>query len=281
MARTQAISMLSGASTPASLAEIYGLVIENVQKSTLSTALKSNQYTGNPAAGSVEFTRFSNATPKDYGTARAAGKGDKVKAKPITVNLSVHREIIEEVAKFDLETFGVPDIMRRRADNHVRRMSADLDSAFFAAGATDGTAFIPASGVTDIQAVVESWVQTLETLKNEYVDGVDRNLMALVLSPEKYGLLRVFLDTQPNPNVNTAAEEFGLYHGVKVYSCTRLPAKTNGLLMVDGVIGQPVVTNPYADPEKIPLSNDFAVEMFYDYGTETLAPDLVLKWVTE
>ena len=68
MARTQAISMLSGASTPASLAEIYGLVIENVQKSTLSTALKSNQYTGNPAAGSVEFTRFSNATPKDYGT---------------------------------------------------------------------------------------------------------------------------------------------------------------------------------------------------------------------
>ena len=158
MARTQAISMLSGASTPASLAEIYGLVIENVQKSTLSTALKSNQYTGNPAAGSVEFTRFSNATPKDYGTARAAGKGDKVTAKPITVNLSVHREIIEEVAKFDLETFGVPDIMRRRADNHVLRMSADLDSAFFAAGATDGTAFTPASGVTDIQAVVESWV---------------------------------------------------------------------------------------------------------------------------
>ena len=105
--------------------------------------------------------------------------------------------------------------------------------------------------------------------------------MALVLSPEKYGLLRTFLDTQANPNVNTAAEEFGLYHGVKVYSCTRLPAKTNGLLMVNGSIGQPVVTNPYGEPEKIPLSNDFAVEMFYDYGTKTLTPDLVLKWVTE
>ena len=30
MARTQAISMLSGASTPASLAEIYGLVIISI-----------------------------------------------------------------------------------------------------------------------------------------------------------------------------------------------------------------------------------------------------------
>lgn len=48
MARTNAISLLSGASTPATLAEIYGLVIENVQKGALSTSLKSNQYSGNP-----------------------------------------------------------------------------------------------------------------------------------------------------------------------------------------------------------------------------------------
>lgn len=41
MARTNAISLLAGASTPATLAEIYGRVIENVQKSTLSTTLKS------------------------------------------------------------------------------------------------------------------------------------------------------------------------------------------------------------------------------------------------
>ena len=37
MARTNAISLLAGASTPATLAEIYGRVIENVQKSTLSS----------------------------------------------------------------------------------------------------------------------------------------------------------------------------------------------------------------------------------------------------
>ena len=74
MARTNAISLLAGASTPATLAEIYGRVIENVQKSTLSTTLKSQLYTGNPAAGSVEFKRFVNSASKAYGTARAAAR---------------------------------------------------------------------------------------------------------------------------------------------------------------------------------------------------------------
>lgn len=282
MARTNAISLLAGTSTPATLAEIYGLVIENVQKSTLSTAMKSQQYTGNPAAGSVEFKRFVNSASKAYGTARTAGKGDKVTAPPTTVNLSVHKEIVEEVAKFDLDTFGVEGIMRRRADNHVLSMAAELDRAFFTEANTSGTAFTPASGVTDIQKIVESMIQTLETTKNDYVDGVDRGLMDLVLSPAKYGELRLFLDTQSNPNVDTAAEEFGIFHGVRVYSCTRLPDKCNALLMVKGAVAQPVVSNQYSNPEKIPLSNDFAVSMFYDFGTKALTPDLILKWtVTE
>ena len=290
MARTNAISLLAGTSTPATLAEIYGLVIENVQKGTLSTALKSQQYTGNPAAGSVEFKRFVNSEAKDYGTARTAAAGDKVTAPPVTVNLSVHKEIVEEVAKFDLDTFGVPNIMCRRADNHALVMGASLDRAFFAEAATSGTAYTPASGLTAIQDIVENMIQTLETTSNTYVDGVDRSLMALVLSPAQYGKLRTFLDTQSNPNVDTAGEEFGMYHGVKVYSCTRLPVTTssegsttkttttNGILMVNGAIAQPVVVNQYSSPEKIPLSNDYAVSLFYDYGTKTLAPDLVLKW---
>ena len=290
MARTTAISLLSGTETPANLAEIYGRVIENVQKSTLSTALKSNQYTGNPAAGSVEFQRFSNSSAKAYGTARTAAKGDKVTAKPVTVNLSVHKEIVEEVAKFDLDTFGVADIIRRRADNHAMSMAADLDAAFFAQAVTEGTAFTPSSGATAIQDILEEMIQTLESFKNEFTDGVDRDRMDLVLSPAQYGKIRTFLDTQSNPNVDTAGEEFGMYHGVRIYSCTRLPVTvtgeepsqktttTNGILMVRGAVAQPVVTYPYGDPEKIPLSNDMAVSLFYDYGTKALTPDLILKW---
>lgn len=278
MARTNAISLLAGASTPATLAEIYGLVIENVQKSTLSTSLKSQQYTGNPAAGSVEFKRFANSEAKTYGTARTAAKGDKITVPPTTVNLSTHKEIVEEVAKFDLDTFGVAGIMQRRADNHVLTMAADLDRAFFAEANTSGTAFTPGSGVTEIQDIMESMIQTLEVVKNDYTDGVDRGMMDLVLSPAQYGKLRTFLDTQSNPNVDTAGEEFGMYHGVRVYSCTRLAEKCNGLLMIRGAVAQPVVVDQYSNPEKIPLSNDFAVSLFYDYGTKALTPDLIFKW---
>ena len=142
------------------------------------------------------------------------------------MNLNQHKEIVEEVAKFDLDTFGVAGVMQRRADNHVVSMSAELDRAFFAQAAADGTAFSPASGVTAIQEIVESMIQTLETVHNDYVDGVDRSMMDLVLTPAKYGLLRTFLDTQSNPNVDTAGEEFGMYHGVRVYSCTRMPVTT-------------------------------------------------------
>ncbi len=290
MARTKAISLLSGTDTPADLAEVYGLVIDNVQKSTLSTALKSQQYTGNPAAGSVEFKRFVNSESKDYGTARTAGKGDKVKAPPTTVNLSQHKEIVEEVAKFDLDTFGVASLMQRRADNHVSSMAATLDRSFFSEAAENGTDFTPKSGVTAIQTIAEAMIQTLETVKNDYVDGVDRSLMDLVLTPEKYGELRSFLDTQSNPNVDTAGEEFGMYHGVRVYSCTRLPVvtdttaktktTTNAVLMVRGAVAQPVVSDQYGAPEKIPLSNDYAVSLFYDYGTKALTPDLIYVWDT-
>lgn len=284
MARTNAISLLAGTSTPTTLAELYGLVIENVQKRTLSGALKSQQYTGDPRVGSVEFKRFANSVSKVYGTARSAAAGDKVTAPPTTVNLDQHKEIVEEVSKFDLDTFGVAGVMQRRADNHVLSMEAELDRAFFAAAAAGGTAFKPGSGVTSIQDILESMIQTLETVKNDYVDGVDRSLMAIVLSPAKYGEIRTFLDTQSNPNVDIAGEEFGMYHGVRVYSSTRLPSSdgtTNGIILVNGSIAQPVVSDPYGTPEKIPLSNDYAVSLFYDYGTKVLTPDLVYKWVTE
>lgn len=76
MARTKALSLLQAASTKADLKEIYGIVIENIQRDTLSNALKSQNYSGSPAAGSVEYKRFANSQSKAYGTARTAGKAD-------------------------------------------------------------------------------------------------------------------------------------------------------------------------------------------------------------
>lgn len=290
MARTKAISLIQNGSTKVELAELSGLVIANIQKETLSSGLKSQSYTGNPATGSVEYKRFKNSASQAYGTARAAGKGDAITVPPTTVNLDTHREIVEEAAKFDLDTFGVGNIMARRADNHVDTVAAELDAAFFTCAANEGTAFTTSE--TDIEAQVEALIQTLETVKNDYVRGVPRNLIRLVLDPVFYGKIRTYLDKNThNANVDTAAEDFALFHGVRVYSSINLPVKAaestktktttyHMIAMIEGAIAQPAVIYPYGEPEKIPLSNDYGVSMFFDYGTKALTPDLIFHYST-
>jgi hypothetical protein len=278
MARTKAISLIQSGATKVDLAELSGLVIANIQKETLSSGLKSQSYTGNPATGSVEYKRFKNSASQAYGTARAANKGTAITVPPTTVNLDTHREIVEEAAKFDLDTFGVGNIMARRADNHVDTVAAELDAAFFAKAKEEGTSYT-ASG-TDIEAQVEGLIQTLETVKNDYVRGVPRNLIRLVVDPSFYGKIRNYLDKNTNnANVDTAAEDFAMFHGVRVYSSINLPVSgstyTRAIAMIEGAIAQPAVIYPYAEPEKIPLSNDYGVSMFFDYGTKAMTPDLI------
>lgn len=292
MARTKAISLIQSGATKVDLAELSGLVIANIQKETLSSGLKSQSYTGNPATGSVEYKRFKNSASQAYGTARAANKGTAITVPPTTVNLDTHREIVEEAAKFDLDTFGVGNIMARRADNHVDTVAAELDAAFFLCAAKEGTAFTTTE--TDIEAQVEALIQTLETVKNDYVRGVPRNLIRLVLDPVFYGKIRTYLDKNTNnANVDTAAEDFALFHGVRVYSSINLPVTTETvettktktttyhmIAMIEGAVAQPAVIYPYGEPEKIPLSNDYGVSMFFDYGTKALTPDLIFTYST-
>lgn len=277
MARTKAISLIQSESTTVDLAELSGLVIGNIQKDTLASGLKSQSYTGNPASGSVEYKRFKNSVSQDYGTARAAGKGSAITVPPTTVNLNTHKEIVEEAAKFDLDTFGVGNIMARRADNHVDTVAAEFDTAFFQCAVDEGTAFTTAE--TDVETIVEAFIQTLETVKNDYVRGVPRNIMRLVCDPSFYGKIRNYLDKNVhNANVDSAAEDFATFHGVRCYSSVFVPSGTNAIVMIDGAIAQPAVIYPYKEPEKIPLSNDYGVSMFYDYGTKALTPDLIFHY---
>ena len=279
MARTKALSLLQAASTNADLSEIYGIVIDNVMKDTLSSALKSQAYTGNPATGSVEFKRFENSEAKTYGTARTAGKGDSITAPPITVNVDTHKEIVEECTNFDLDTFGVSGIMARRAANHIDTMTTDLDVAFFSTACSSATTFTPTA--TDPLDILEEAILKLETVKNKHVRGTNRINHRIILSPAYYSTVRNKLDSVINSNVDTASEEFGMFHGVKVYSTINLPDGIDFLIMHNGAVAQPTIVNQYSNAEKIPLSNDFAVSLFYDYGTKALTPDLMFKKVSE
>lgn len=276
MPRITALNLLNTDEGKEYLAELYGRVIEGVQKALISTGMKNMDLSGDPVSGTVEAKRFVNATSKNYGTARTAGKGDAVKAKPVTVAIDQDKEIVEELEQKDVRLYGVDGVLNRRSANHILRMAAELDNAFFAAAAGAANA-LNLSGAASVADELEAIIQECETTQNDFVDGVPRSMMHLVLSPKYYGKIRNDLDKAANnANVNTAAEEFNVWHGVRAYSCVHLPVGCDYLLMVEGAVAQPVMADQYV-AEKIPLSNAYGIELFYHYGTKVVTPDLIFK----
>ena len=276
MSRIESLNILLESTGKDYLAELYGKTIEGVQKALISGSMKNMDLSGDPISGTVEAKRFVNATAKAYGTARTAGKGDAVKAKPVTVAINTDREIVEELEQKDVRLYGVDGVLERRAANHVLRMAAELDNAFFTVAAGAATA-LNQSGYSDVAEELEAIIQECETTQNSFVDGVPRAMMHLVLSPKYYGKIRNDLDKQTNnANVDTAAETFNVWHGVRAYSSVHLPTGCNYLLLVDGAVAQPVTADQYT-AEKIPLSNAYGVELFYHYGTTVVMPDLIFK----
>jgi hypothetical protein len=275
MARIQSLNILLDTTGKDYLAELYGKVIENVQKTTISGLLKNTDLSGNPTSGTVEAKRFANAVSAEYGTARAAGKGDAVKVKPVTVAIDKNREIVEELEQKDVSLYGVDGVLDRRSRNHVNAMVRELERAFFTEASDNATAV--SSTASEAADKLEDAIQQLETTKNDYVDGVDRAMMSFVCSPAFYGKIRKYLDaTANNANVNTAAEGFDRFHGVRVFSSVYLPAGTDFIGMVNGAVAQPVLPKPYT-AEKIPLSEAYAVNLFFYYGTKAVTPDLIVK----
>lgn len=256
------------------LKEAYDGVIANVQKNTVSSRIKNTDLSGDPDSGTVEAKRFANASSQDYGTARTAGKGNAVKGKTVTIAIDQNKEFIEEIEEKDIRLLGVDGLIAKRSANHANRMAAELDQQFFSVGKTEGTQFKPAAAVTDIQAIVEAAILQMEKLKNNYIDGLDRDMLSITFDPDTYSAMRMYLDTVVNTNVDTTSEEFVSYHGVKCFSSNRLPAGVKFEIMMDESIAQPVKAVPYT-AERIPLSEAVAVEMFYYYGTKAVTPDTI------
>ena len=271
MARTNATSFKqTDDATATALMEKYGAVIEAVKAGALSIALKATQYSGDPKAGSVEFRRLQTAAAKAYGTARAAGNGDPIKADPITVNLDQHKEIVEEFKKLEVDRLGVDNLIGRRGRAHTLSMITDLDTAFFAEAVSAGSV-IDVSGASTVKDKVELMIRTIEATENDYIPkGIDRTFLVLSLTPEYYDALEDYISTLPNPNGGGVAIE--TFKRVRVV--VNLNQTQDAVIMALESIAQPVSIAPYEQAD-IPLSNDMAVQMFYDYGTEALMPDLV------
>lgn len=268
MARQDALSIYIDNSTADKLAETYGEVIEAVQKGAVSEQIKNKNYSGDPTTGSVEIDRFKNATINDLGTARAGGKGDKVKdTGKVTIKVDTDKEIVEEIAKKDIKLFGIAGMAEKRKNNHIKRMIAYLDNQFFATAVSEGTSTTLAG--TTIAEKLEDIIQKVETTQNDWVDGVDRDMLVLTVKPSVYGALLNYIDSVPN-SLTGLKEDY--FHQVRIYSNHR--QSKDVICMIDGAIGQLVTTDQY-EAEKIPLSNDIALELFFSKGTKAVMPDLI------
>ena len=147
-----------------------------------------------------------------------------------------------------------------------------LERAFFTEAVNAGTA-LTLSAQTPTEKLEEA-IQSIETTSNDFVDGVERDLISIVASPAFYGSVRNALDTIATSNVKTNIAEYGQYHGVNVYSSVYLPEGTDFVIMVNGSIAQPVLPSIY-NPAKIELSDATAFGLFLYFGTKAVTPDLI------
>src|SRR5574344_2490188 len=274
MARTDSLNVLLSTTGKDKLAEEYGAVIENIQKNCISQLIKNTNLSGTPGAGSYEAKRFENKSSNAYGTARSGHAGQAIKDTPVTVPVNVDKEIVVEAETKDITLYGVDALIEREAASAQKSMQRELERAFFSEAYTAGTAYTPAVGAT-IDVVIEGLIQSVETVNNAVVDGVERDMITLVCNPATYGQLRTYLDKVQDGGA--LAEGYATFHGVKVFSSVYLPNGVGAIAMADGSIAQPVLPT-IAAAERIQLSNAIAFGLFYSYGTKAVAADLIFVY---
>ena len=277
MARIDSLSIELRTTGKDKLAEEYGKVIDNVQHITLASRLKNQDLSGDPTSGTVEAKRFVNVSGKAYGTARSNGKGDYIKAEPVVIAINDDTEYIEEVEEKDIKTYGVGGLIERRTRNHQNALAVELDTKFFAEAKTAGTQFTPSAGATSVEDEIEEAIQTIETTKNDFVQGVPRNMIEIVMSPAYYGKLRNKINSISNSNNLGVVPNYeeGTFNNVRIYSSVFLPSETDYIVMVDGAVAQPIMTSIY-NPEKVQLSDATAFGLFAYKGTKAVTPDLII-----
>mgnify|MGYP007094020630 FL=1 len=255
------------------LAEILDGVIENIQAGCVSEALKAKNGSGDPTTGSVEYKRFANATLQEKGTARTNGKGNKVKAKPVVVKIDDDKEIIEELQEKDLKLYGVDGMAKKRSANAKNVIKTYYDRKFFKIARDAGVQVARVSGDTT-KKIVDRLISTAKVTKNDFVDGVDEELIALVVNTSYKSDLKDYLDSLPN-GTSPSNGAIGMYQSVITYESNRMPSDVPAMVMLKEAIALPNYTSEY-EAEKVPFDDAIALELFAYSGGEALVPEIIL-----
>lgn len=260
--------------TKAKLAELNAGLIDGIFATAVSQDIKNTDYSGDPTSGSIRVNRFVNAESEDYGTARGKSAGKSVhNAGKVIVNVDKDKEIIEEFENKDIALFGISDLITRRADNIRKKVASVLDREFFKVAETEATE-VTLTTQTTVEDKLEAMIAGSLTVKNDYVDGQDKEDLIISLSPKAYGKVRNHIDKIAQGNTDSGVREIAMFHGVEVREAVRQEADV--IIQRRGSIAMPVVIDEY-ELEKVPFSNSHALQLFYSYGVKAVTPDLIFK----
>lgn len=274
MAKEKSLNIgLYGTETNDDLREVLDGVIENIQTSAVSEALKNREGSGDPTSGSVEYKRFVNAELEDKGTARGKLAGAKVIAKPVIVNLDDNKEIIEELPIKDIKLYGVAGMAEKRKANFSKRVIAYLDRKFFAEAVDGGTQFERGT-LTDPKEILDAMIVQAKSTQSEFIDGIDAEDLAFVVSPAFRKAIKNDLDELPN-GTTPSNGAIGIYDSIVGYETHRLPEGVNAIVMLKGAVAEPYFLSEYAT-EKVPFDDAIALETFLYCGAKTLVPEAII-----
>lgn len=251
------------------LKEVLSGVLENVSAKAVSEQIKAKNGSGNPEGGVIEYKRFANAELKDKGSARTAGKGEAVKAKPVKVVIDTDKEIVEELQGKDVKLYGIGGMAEKRKANHQAAIIRYLDSEFFKE-VLKGTKVEKKDNVQD---TLDEMLLKARTLKNKYIDGIESDLLVIVVDSANRKAIKKILDELPN-GTDPKEQAIGMYDSVRVYESTRLPEGANLVVMMDGAIAQPFYVSEYG-AEKVPFDDAVALEDYLYKGTKALMEDTI------
>lgn len=257
--------------TKDTLNQILAGVIENIQVTAVSEKIKNKKGSGNPEAGTIQYKRFANATLQAKGTARARAKGNPLEDENILINLNDDKEIIEELQKKDIKLLGIPALAEKRKANFAKRVSAYLDTKFFATAKSAGTAY--AGEQTDVDKIIDEMIVTAKTTSSDYIDGIDAEDLVIVLDAEWRKEMKHKLDLLPN---GTAPRNglIGMYDSIDVHESNRLGDGVHAFVMLKESVAEPWYVSEY-QAEKVPFDDAIALENFLYCGAGALNPEAI------
>lgn len=261
--------MLQNGSTKDNLKQVLSGVLENVSAKAVSEQIKAKNGSGTPEGGVIEYKRFVNAELKDKGTARKAGKGDAVKGKPVKVVIDTDKEIVEELQGKDVKLYGIDGMAERRKVNHQSAIIRYLDREFFAK-VLEGT---EVTAKDNVQDTIDDLLGRARTLKNNFIDGIESDLLVIVINSTYRKAMKKILDELPN-GTDPKEQAIGMYDSVRVYESNRLPTDVEAVVMMDGAIAQPYYVSEYS-AEKVPFDDAVALEDYLYKGTKALMEDTI------